>query len=245
MATLPEEIMNQTISKAIILAILAAISPLSQFGLGQSSGNVAKGAPLIQMESVPLSDAIRNLAAQLQLNYILDARICKGGYLAYNPPINVRWNLGVDQALQRVLAEHGLMVISNATTSVARLMATNAPVKPALVTFASSETNPAIPDLKIDTTLDKAIEEIANKVHLSVTVSPSLPVPDFTGERTAERCDLWVRWKNIRPEQALAALLDNYELVITTGPTAGTAKIMTKAEFEATGSKNAAEKRWP
>jgi hypothetical protein len=236
---------RSTPNKATILAFLTAIPVLLQPALGQNTSGAAKAPPLIQMEGVPLSDAIRNLATQMEINYLLDARICRGGYLATNPPINARWHLTAEQALQKVLSEHGLIIVSNAATSVARILGTDAPIKQPLVNQALSDTNSVIPELKIDSTLDKAIEDIAGKAHLAMRVDPKLRVPDVLGETKAEDCELWFRWRNIKPRQALAALLDNYDLVIAEGPAKNSAKLITRAQFEAERSRNAGKGQRP
>jgi hypothetical protein len=212
-----------TLTITSVLALLASIFALSISALAQET---------IEMEGVPLSDAIRNLAAQLDINYILDPRICRHGYLASNPPINARWNLTAQQALQKVLSEHSLVMVSNAATSVAFIKGTNTTAKFPSLKQTLADTNAPIELLKIDTTLDKAIEEIADRIYRSVNVDAKLRIADISGETRAEDCDLWLKWRNIKPRQALTALLDNYDLMLVEGTNNSSARIMTKAQYD-------------
>src|ERR1017187_10417037 len=62
-------------------------------------------SPLIVMDDVPLTDAIRNLARQAGLNYQLDPKIVYGqigadGKLTVQPSVSIRWeNITAEQAL--------------------------------------------------------------------------------------------------------------------------------------------------
>jgi len=228
-----------------ILAFLSAISLISQPAFGQSLQAAKRSSQLIEMQGVPLSDAIRNLAAQLDFNYIFDARLCRRGYLAANPSINARWNISAEQALQKVLTEHGLIIVSNAATSIARIAGTNAVPQLPPINRVLSDTSAVIPELKIDNTLDKAIEDIASKAHITIIVDAKLSVPDAQGETAAADCDLWLHWRNVKPRQALAALLDNYELVMVENPTNSSVRILPRAQFEVQQGRSANRKMQP
>src|SRR5581483_2866024 len=61
--------------------------------------------PLIVMDDVPLTDAIKNLARQANINYMLDPRISFGqpgpnGQPVPQPNVSIRWeNISAEQAL--------------------------------------------------------------------------------------------------------------------------------------------------
>ena len=90
--------------------VTRAIAGAAIFVIVAGLFNAADGAtPTIEMENVPLSEAIRNVTRQMELNYIIDPRLLTpGGVLRSNPPITVSWqNITLREALERLLKEHG------------------------------------------------------------------------------------------------------------------------------------------
>lgn len=83
--------------------------------------------PLIVMDEVPLTDAIKNLARQANLNYMLDPKINYGtpdanGAVKAQPNVSLRWeNLTADQALNAVLNNYNLVIIDDPKTHIARI----------------------------------------------------------------------------------------------------------------------------
>jgi type II secretory pathway component GspD/PulD (secretin) len=81
--------------------------------------------PLIVMDEVPLTDAIKNLARQANLNYMLDPKINYGapdanGVVHQAPSISLRWeNLTANQALNAVLTTYNLTMIEDSKTHIA------------------------------------------------------------------------------------------------------------------------------
>jgi type II secretory pathway component GspD/PulD (secretin) len=98
-----------------------------------ASANAASGhdasavIPLIVMDEVPLTDAIKNLARQAGLNYMLDPHINYGmpdanGVVHPQPTVSLRWeNLTADQALSAVLDSYSLMIVDDPKTHVASI----------------------------------------------------------------------------------------------------------------------------
>ncbi|MDB6111010.1 MAG: Type and secretion system protein [Pedosphaera sp.] len=83
--------------------------------------------PLIVMDEVPLTDAIKNLARQASLNYMLDPKINYGGIgpdgrPVPQPMVSLRWeNLTPDQALTAVLNNYNLTIVEDPKTKIARI----------------------------------------------------------------------------------------------------------------------------
>jgi type II secretory pathway component GspD/PulD (secretin) len=83
--------------------------------------------PLIVMDDVPLTDAIKNLARQANLNYMLDPKISYGqvgpdGKLAPQPTVAIRWeNITAAQALNALLNNYGLQLVEDSKTKIARV----------------------------------------------------------------------------------------------------------------------------
>jgi type II secretory pathway component GspD/PulD (secretin) len=82
--------------------------------------------PTIVMDEVPLTDAIKNLARQAGLNYILDPKVTFGppgpdGKVAV-PNISIRWeNVTAEQALTTLLTTYGLQLVQDPKTQIARI----------------------------------------------------------------------------------------------------------------------------
>jgi type II secretory pathway component GspD/PulD (secretin) len=83
--------------------------------------------PLIIMDDVPLTDAIRNLARQAGLNYMLDPRISFGqsgadGKPIAQPSVSIRWeNVTASQALQALLNNYSLQTVEDPKSRIARV----------------------------------------------------------------------------------------------------------------------------
>lgn len=84
--------------------------------------------PLIVMDEVPLTDAIKNLARQAGLNYMLDPKINYGaagpdGHVSNpQPTVTLRWeNLTADQALNAVLNNYNMIIVDDPKTKIARI----------------------------------------------------------------------------------------------------------------------------
>jgi type IV pilus assembly protein PilQ len=83
--------------------------------------------PLIVMDDVPLTDAIRNLARQAGLNYMLDPKIGYGqmgadGKPTPQPSVSLRWeNITAEQALTALLNNYTLQLLEDPKSKIARI----------------------------------------------------------------------------------------------------------------------------
>jgi len=83
--------------------------------------------PLIVMDEVQLTDAIRNLARQAGLNFMLDPRISFGqpgpdGKPAAQPTVSIRWeNVSAEQALSALLNNYNLQLTEDPRSKIARI----------------------------------------------------------------------------------------------------------------------------
>ena len=176
---------------------------------------------MIVIENVPFSDAIRNLAIQTGQNFTLDPRVT-------GKPVNIRWeNITAAEALDRLLKEQGFMLIQNPATTVARIVGTNLNAKPVPADQILGDTNKTIAAVVFDyTPMEVAIGGLAKQAGLEVELDPKISMPsrDSAGKFITPPV-ISVRWKNISAAQALAALLDNYELVIVKDSTTGRLRV--------------------
>ena len=83
--------------------------------------------PLIVMDDVPLTDAIRNLARQAGINYMLDPKIGFGqvgpdGKVTPQPNVSIRWeNITAEQALNALLNNYTLQLVEDPKSKIARV----------------------------------------------------------------------------------------------------------------------------
>jgi type II secretory pathway component GspD/PulD (secretin) len=96
--------------------------------------------PLIVMEDVPLTDAIRNLARQAGLNYMLDPKIGFGqvgadGKATAQPSVSIRWEkITAEQALAALLNNYGLQLSEDPKSKIARISTKDPAALPPLFT---------------------------------------------------------------------------------------------------------------
>ncbi len=96
--------------------------------------------PLIVMDDVPLTDAIRNLARQAGINYMLDPKIGFGqagpdGKPTAQPNVSIRWeNITADQALNALLNNYSLQLTEDPKSKIARVTVKDPSAPPPLNT---------------------------------------------------------------------------------------------------------------
>ena len=84
--------------------------------------------PLIVMDDVPLTDAIKNLARQAGLNYMLDPKVTFGQVdpahpgVTVQPNVTIRWeNVTAEQALAALLNNYNLQLVEDPKSKIARV----------------------------------------------------------------------------------------------------------------------------
>jgi len=186
--------------------------------------------PRIQLEGVPLADAIGNLARQASLNYILDPRVPGStfgpGRLAPTSFITTGWtNVTVQTALKMFLKERNLTIVTNPATTVARIAPADLGVQPVPASQVGTNTGSVVPVVALDSvSLTEGIAKLAAAARLNVTFDSQVSAPAFDGQGTVS-----FRWERITVRQALAALLDNYGLAMTEDAATSTARVTLRA----------------
>ena len=186
--------------------------------------------PQIVLDNVPLSDAIRSLARQANINYILDPRspgsVGLDGRLVEQPTVSGRWtNVTARQALDLLLTNHDLVLIENPVTTVARVAPKQYDVKPVAANLVAGDTNNSIPLIQMqDVPLDAAIVNLARQAQINAALDPAAPGFSITGPAIT----VSIRWNNVTARQALVALLDNYDLTMVEDTTTAVTRITTR-----------------
>jgi len=94
-------------------------------------------------------------------------------------------------------------------------------VKPVPTSQVGTNASSVIPLLVMDSVfLTEAVTKLASAASLAVSLDPKLSATAFDAQGTVS-----FRWKRITVRQALAALLDNYDLVMVEDPATSTARI--------------------
>jgi type II secretory pathway component GspD/PulD (secretin) len=119
----------QTNSPPAVEAATTPASPAPEPAATAPAPAAQAGAiiPLIVMDDVPLTDAIRNLARQANLNYMLDPKIGFGqvgadGKVGAQPSVTIRWeNITAEQALTALLGNYSLQLVEDPKSKIARI----------------------------------------------------------------------------------------------------------------------------
>jgi hypothetical protein len=229
----PMRLRSQTALSVATLVIAGLVVP---FVVVAQAGNVTNSPVslvMVKMESVPLSDAIMNLARQEELNYILDPRLPLkslrlDGTVIREPEITVCWtNITAREALKRLLDEHKLFLVESAETTIARITQTNKTPRVSSFQSIGSDMNEVIPLIAMDAVpLDDAIQEMAKRAKVKVEFDLQLSKLLFKPNNPInQQTSVSIRWKNVTAKQALAALLDNYDLLAMTNVATGVTRI--------------------
>lgn len=175
----------------------------------------------ISLQNVPLDDVIVNLARQAGRNFILDAKLSApfdaDGKVIQRPSVTFHeGDTTVEQALGQILKEHGLVMVEDPVTTVARITFTNQPSEKADASFLVGGTNAPVPLLAFsDVPVDAAIQYIAGTGHLGVALDPKISDGYRSSDGKLVTPPLVsIRWKNITARQSLLALCLNYDLNI-------------------------------
>jgi type II secretory pathway component GspD/PulD (secretin) len=102
----------------------APVTPITDPAAAAQPGAII---PLIVMDDVPLTDAIKNLARQAGLNYMLDPKVAFGqigpdGKPIPQPTVSIRWeNVTAEQALNALLSNYNLQLLEDTKSKIARI----------------------------------------------------------------------------------------------------------------------------
>src|ERR1035437_5544943 len=120
--------------------VVAAPAPAPEAATPSSIAQPDVIIPLIVMDDVPLTDAIRNLARQSGLNYMLDPKIAFGqvgpdGKATPQPSVSIRWeNITAEQALAALLNNYTLQLVEDPKSRIARISTKDPAALPPLST---------------------------------------------------------------------------------------------------------------
>lgn len=105
--------------KRLIIILLAAAAAFVNPAAWAASAADDEVIPLIQMDNVPLTDALRQLARKARLNVILDLRLSEIPYSGM--AVSIRWEkVTAREALTALLDNYGLVFVESSRSSLPR-----------------------------------------------------------------------------------------------------------------------------
>lgn len=177
--------------------------------------------PVIQLERVPLSTAIDNLARQAEINYLLDPK-CGFGQLPMTdqrqePNVSLTWtNLSARDALVGLLNYYGLHLVEITNTTVSKITLTNSTAGGVDTTWIRQDTNSAIPLVQMNTVpLDDVLSNLARVAHLEIELANLTPPALGLRQNRVSTPTLTFRWTSITPRQGIAAICETFDLSMT------------------------------
>lgn len=200
-----------------------------------AASSAEEQSELISFEYVPLNDAIRMLARRAGMNVILDQKLSDSshGSGAKNPFVTRRWeNATLRKALEELLAEHKMALVENPATKVARITFAERKPNPVAASQVIGNTN-QVPLMVLDVPLSVALNEIARRASLTVEIDPAVSSARLSADGVVSyEPDVTFRWENLSPAQALAAVVDAYDLEMVKSDAGDKYKISPKAKTE-------------
>lgn len=183
-----------------------------------------KVMPLVKFDDVPIRDAIKNIARQAGINYILDPRV-PGTDPGGKPWITETWtNATAKTAMASLLAQYKLEMVYSPSTTITRIAPVALAVKPVPAGAVNTNDTMTMPLISMEEVpLRDAIINLARQGQLKITFDSSLSAPAFDLNQSVS-----LRWSHVTIPQALAALLDNYGLVLNEDPGGASARISLK-----------------
>ncbi len=215
------------------LLLSGALAP--QCAFGQVATQRREGA-IVRLDRVPFPNAVEKLARKACVNYIVDPRVNRlfvgaDGMALKRPAITALWtNVTPGEALERLLEKHDLKMVTNPVTCVARIVSAGRRVDSPSANPVLGGKSEVVPMLILDgVRVPDAITHVAQALKVKVEFDKELRVPSASGRGIPiSECDVSVRWEDLTSQQALGALLDNYDLVMVESADGSSALVTAK-----------------
>jgi hypothetical protein len=159
----------------------------------------------IKMDDVRLTDAIMALSRQAGINIIVDPRVPTNG-----KSVSFERDTTLLGALDTVLKESQLTMITNTVTTVYRVVPSGSNAKP-VPAFKPVGSEPK-GGIRFTGTLEEAVRSLAKTANLKINYAPDVVM--------ANRGKVSCYWENLTVLQAIVAMLDNFGLAIKQDPNA-------------------------
>jgi|GEM_PF-2772900 len=228
------------------------VNPIDASLLG-SDTNMIPG--VIRYQDIPITDGLENLVRQSGSNYALVPIIGyglpdKNGQIKVEPSLTFRWeNVTAKQGFIAICENYDLVIAKVPATSILLLTSKDHPIKNFVdASLLGSDTNGFIPfqiigdlifqgqacsdtnAIVIDSVpLDVALTQLAKTAQIKIILDPRLSGKNNpSGEKSFSEPIISVHWFNFTARQAIVALCENYDLIITKDAETGDIRIKPK-----------------
>ncbi len=206
-----------------------------QFAPGQNTNKVI---PVLQMEGVPLTTVIENLARLSGQNYLFDPRAYgptpngpyhdRDGRVISEPLLTFTWkNMTARQALARVLQESNLYAVEMQNTPILQISRIRQDAGIVDAALLGNDTNAFIPVIQMQSvSIGTALKRLARSAGLTVVIDPELF--KFSDAEAVASTIISLHWEGVTPRQAIIAVCENFGLDIVKDATTGVIHIEPK-----------------
>ncbi len=221
--------MSNLIRRDVLLAAAFAVLTFARPAAGDAAAQTSSPAIVRQRLDCPLIDAIRFLlSSHDNLNFVLDPRIPGStfgpGNRVPSPHVTFYSDKPPIQALLVLLETNNLVMVTNPATTVLRIAPANLGIKPVSTNQVGPDLDGVRDEVRVfGLPLNEAILTVAEGARLTVSFEPGLFSSGGDLDGTLFFC-----WHKLTCRQALAALLDNYDLTMVEETATSSARIVSK-----------------
>ena len=224
---------GNTIVRMIVGAmVLAAVT---QPAPGQDTNKVI---PILQMEGVPLTTVMENLARLSGQNYLFDPRLYgptpngpyrnRYGRIISEPLLTFKWeNLTAKQALARFLKENDLYAVEMPSTPIIQISHIQQDAGVVDATLLGNDTNAVVPMIEMQSvSIGTALKRLATRAGIRVVIDPKLF--KFSDAEDVSSTIISLHWEGVTARQGMVALCENFGLDIVKNTNTGLVRIEPK-----------------
>jgi hypothetical protein len=195
------------------------LSATTQFAFCQDTNKIISA---YQMESVPITTVIENLARLSELNYIYDPRLYgptpngpyrnRDGKIISEPLLTFSWEkMTAEQALARLLEENNLYTVKMENTPIVQISHIQQEAGIVDAALLGKDTNTVIPVIKMQSvSIGAALKQLAKSAGIKVIIDPKLLKP--ANDEDVSSTIISLHWKGVTARQAMIALCENFGL---------------------------------
>ena len=227
--SLKENLIDWVLIGAIALFATAQRTP------GQDTNKVI---PILQMEGVPITTVMENLARLSGQNYIFDPRLYgptpngpyhdRDGRIISEPLLTFTWkNMTAKQAVARFLGENDLYAVEMQSTPIVQISHIKQDAGIVDATLLGADTNAVVPLIKMQSvSIGTALGRLARSADIKVVIDAKLL--RFSDAEDVSSTIISFRWERVTARQAMIALCENFGLDIVKDSTTGNIRIEQK-----------------
>ena len=195
---------------------------VSMVDAGMLGGDTNEPVP-IKFQDVPITVGLANLAQAAHMNYLLDPQISygraeNGGQIQSEPTLSFDWNhVTPKQAFVAICENYGLAIFREPTSNILLVRAEGHSVTNFVDANLLGDDTNRIPLVEFrDIQPVELLKKLIQLAHINAALDSNVFGHfDPATKIFSSPSPTTVRWENITARQAIAALCENYDLVVT------------------------------